>query len=213
MASIKIEGRVKKAFYVATVVNAYRQVLDGGDPVQWGSELERISHRPYSTGFFYGDAQQSFEDDIYVQLYDWVAEVVESRPIEATATENDLDFTQGMWQTIVYCRNRFYEGDTLELLSPHCEVTPVLVVGLEEVFPVVDVRDDEGLDNPESKDASASKQNERCFDSSEGAVAIANTTPVEVANKAMGAYAFITPMPLHRYDILRAKRRDPSKKN
>ena len=44
-------------------------------------------------------------------------------------------------------------------------------------------------------------------------MAIANTTPVEVANKAMGAYAFITPMPLHRYDILRAKRRDPSKKN
>ena len=211
--SIKIEGRVKKAFYVATVVNAYRQVLDGGDPVQWGSELERISHRPYSTGFFYGDAQQSFEDDIYVQLYDWVAEVVESRPIEATATENDLDLTQGMWQTIVYCRNRFYEGDTLELLSPHREVTPVLVVGLEEVFPVVDARDDEGLDNPEPKDASASKQNERCFDSNAGAVAIANTTPVEVANKAMGAYAFITPMPLHRYDILRAKRRDPSKKN
>ena len=213
VTSFKIEGRVKKAFYVATVVNAYRQVLDGGDPVQWGSELECISHRPYSTGFFYGDAQQSFEDDIYVQLYDWVAEVVESRPIEATATENDLDLTQGMWQTIVYCRNRFYEGDTLELLSPHCEVTPVLVVGLEEVFPVVDVRDDEGLDNPELKDASASKQNERCFDSSERAVAIANTIPVEVANKAMGAYAFITPMPLHRYDILRAKRRDPSKKN
>lgn len=211
--SIKIEGRVKKAFYVATVVNAYRQVLDGGDPARWGSELERISHRPYSTGFFYGDAQQSFEDDIYVQLYDWVAEVVESRPIEATATENDLDLTQGMWQTIVYCRNRFYEGDTLELLSPHCEVTLVLVVGLEEVFPAVDARDDEGLDNPEPKDTSASKQNERCFDSSEGAVAIANTTPVEVANKAMGAYAFITPMPLHRYDILRAKRRDPSKKN
>lgn len=70
-----------------------------------------------------------------MQLYDWVAEVVESRPIEATATENDLDLTQGMWQTIVYCRNRFYEGDTLELLSPHCEVTLVLVVGLEEDFP------------------------------------------------------------------------------
>lgn len=120
-----------------------------------------------------------------MQLYDWVAEVVESRPIEATATENDLDLTQGMWQTIVYCRNRFYEGDTLELLSPHREVTPVLVVGLEEVFPAVDARDDEGLENPEPKDASASKQNERCFDSNAGAVAIANTTPVEVANKAM----------------------------
>ena len=117
--SIKIEGRVKKAFYVATVVNAYRQVLDGGDPVQWGSELECISHRPYSTGFFYGDAQQSFEDDIYVQLYDWVAEVVESRPIEATATENDLDLTQGMWQTIMFHRERNSGPGVAAILERH----------------------------------------------------------------------------------------------
>lgn len=78
--SIKIEGRVKKAFYVATVVNAYRHVLDGEHSDLWEKELDTISHRPYSTGFFFGDAQQSTDADMYQQLYDWVAEVVCATP-------------------------------------------------------------------------------------------------------------------------------------
>lgn len=209
--SIKIEGRVKKAFYVATVVNAYRHVLDGEDPAQWARELDRISHRPYSTGFFYGDAQQSFDDDIYVQLYDWVAEVVESQPVNDAETQvmdnvesqpvenvesrpvNDAESSRervdrarsgdgGAWRTLVKCRNRFYEGDELELLSPHRGVTPVVVEALEEVFVAEDGEETDAV-------------------------------PVDVANKAMGTYAFVTPIPLHRYDILRAKRRDPSRKN
>lgn len=173
--SIKIEGRVKKAFYVATVVNAYRHVLDGEDPAQWAEELNCISHRPYSTGFFYGNAEQSFDDDIYVQLYDWVAEVVESRKLDSQTSSQG---GEQLWRTIVYCRNRFYEGDVLELLSPHCDVVEVPVSALEEVF-----------------------------------VSEITTVPVEVANKAMGLYSFYTSIPLHRYDILRAKRRDPSRKN
>lgn len=226
--SIKIEGRVKKAFYVATVVNAYRHVLDGEDSKQWEAELDRISHRPYSTGFFYGDAQQSFEDDVYVQHYDWVAEIVESRPLSQVNSalspqadpafdsesnpelnlQTDLVLSLGLnqqtnthsiprsasiagevstkdnkWYTIVHCRNRFYEGDVLELLSPHRKVMSISVTGLEEVF------------------------------LAEESHTVVNRVSVEVANKAMGTYAFITPMPLHRYDILRVKRRDVSRKN
>lgn len=235
--SIKIEGRVKKAFYVATVVNAYRHVLDGEDPARWASELDRISHRPYSTGFFFGDAQQSFADDIYVQLYDWVAEVIGSEPlsqaserahfqpanpsqsmdsmqpsnlalsIQPANPSQSLDSLQqpsnldGLWRTVVKCRNRFYEGDVLELLSPHDDVMPILVVGLEEVF----------FEDPSDADAPACAHGSP--DSDAAILPIANTIPVDVANKAMGVYALVTPMPLHRYDILRAKRRDPSKKN
>ena len=44
VSSVKIEGRVKKAFYVATVVNAYRHVLDGEPASLWEHELEIISH-------------------------------------------------------------------------------------------------------------------------------------------------------------------------
>lgn len=121
--SIKIEGRVKKAFYVATVVNAYRHVLDGENPELWVSELEIISHRPYSTGFFFGEAEQSCSADIYTQLYDWVGEVKTSAP------RND-----GRFDVEVYCRNRFYLGDTLEVLSPYASLFSLTVEGLCEVF-------------------------------------------------------------------------------
>lgn len=121
--SIKIEGRVKKAFYVATVVNAYRHVLDGENPELWASELETISHRPYSTGFFFGEAEQSCSADIYTQLYDWVGEVKTSAP------RND-----GRFDVEVYCRNRFYLGDTLEVLSPYASLFSLTVEGLCEVF-------------------------------------------------------------------------------
>ena len=121
--SIKIEGRVKKAFYVATVVNAYRHVLDGESPELWASELETISHRPYSTGFFFGEAEQSCSADIYTQLYDWVGEVKTFVP------RND-----GRFDVEVYCRNRFYLGDTLEVLSPYASLFSLTVEGLCEVF-------------------------------------------------------------------------------
>lgn len=121
--SIKIEGRVKKAFYVATVVNAYRHVLDGDDPKQWARELETISHRPYSTGFFFGNAEQSQAADIYTQLYDWVGEVI------SATLRND-----GRFDVDVYCRNRFYRKDTLEVLSPHTPLFEVPVEELCEVF-------------------------------------------------------------------------------
>ena len=121
--SIKIEGRVKKAFYVATVVNAYRHVLDGENPELWASELETISHRPYSTGFFFGEAEQSCSADIYTQLYDWVGEVKTSAP------RND-----GRFGVEVYCRNRFYLGDALEVLSPYASLFSLTVEGLCEVF-------------------------------------------------------------------------------
>lgn len=118
--SIKIEGRNKKAFYVATVVNAYRQVLDGADPVTFRGELDTISHRPYSTGFFFGPAEQDSEVGEYVQGSDWVADVAE-------ATEEG--------RVIVTCRNRFYEGDTLEVLSPYQPIRALQVSDLRLEYP------------------------------------------------------------------------------
>ncbi len=67
VTSFKIEGRNKKAFYAATVVHAYRSVLDGADPASVADDLRAISHRPYSTGFYYGMAQQSSELDGYLK--------------------------------------------------------------------------------------------------------------------------------------------------
>lgn len=101
--SIKIEGRNKKAFYVATVVGAYRRVLDGELPEVVADELLAVSHRPYGTGFYFDEAEQATAYDGYEQETMHVADVV--------AREGGFLY--------VLCRNRFAEGDELEVLAPH----------------------------------------------------------------------------------------------
>ena len=117
--SFKIEGRNKKAFYVATVVNAYRRVMDGEEANIYLPELETVSHRPYSTGFYFGSASQNMDEDDYLQTYDWVAEVVGT--IESGRVR-------------VCCRNRFYEGDRLEVLSAHSTGLAVEVKDLRREY-------------------------------------------------------------------------------
>lgn len=125
--SIKIEGRNKKAFYVATVVNAYRQVLNGAPASEYLSELETVSHRPYSTGFFFGAAEQSGNASGYTQEYDWVAEVAEPDGGDCRSEEAQ--------RTKVICRNRFYEGDELEVLSPDSKTGKLRVSKLRLEYP------------------------------------------------------------------------------
>lgn len=79
--SIKLEGRNKKAFYVATVVHAYRAVLDGADPASVHDDLLAISHRPYGTGFYYGQPNQTPERDGYVKECLHVATVTACEPV------------------------------------------------------------------------------------------------------------------------------------
>ena len=105
--SLKIEGRNKKAFYVATVVGAYRRVLDGADACEVAPELLTVSHRPYGTGFYYGRAEQSPERDGYVKECLLAAVVRACEPAG-----------EGTWRLEVECRNRFAEGDELEALVP-----------------------------------------------------------------------------------------------
>ena len=120
--SVKIEGRNKKAFYVATVVNAYRAVLDGADPAIWRAELDTVSHRPYHTGFYFGPARQTPESDEYLRGWEWAAEVL--------GCENA---GQRRWKIIVNCRNRFSADDELWLLSPRESVRNVHVESIEHV--------------------------------------------------------------------------------
>lgn len=109
ISSMKIEGRMKSAYYAAVVTNAYRHALDEAlsdkplSPV-WISELEKISHRKYCTGFYFGAAGQYYSrnDSIYFAEAD-VCAVVESCDNEGNA--------------ILTQRNKFSVGDTVELLT------------------------------------------------------------------------------------------------
>ena len=108
VGSFKIEGRMKSSYYTAIVTNAYRHAIDSalrGEPLDplWVAETEKISHRPYCTGFFYGYPGQHYGDSSYTQSADIVA-VVESCDAEGNAV-----CTQ---------RNKFFAGDMLELMNP-----------------------------------------------------------------------------------------------
>lgn len=108
VTSFKIEGRAKSAYYVALMTNAYRQALNaamaGRKPEQWVlEEVNKISHREYCTGFFFGDEPgQNLNSGGYVRDYEVVAQVTEW-------SEGILRASQ---------RNRFFAGDEVELLQP-----------------------------------------------------------------------------------------------
>lgn len=104
IASLKIEGRMKSDYYVASVVNVYRRALDGfSDYKILHDELEKTSHRRYTTGFYFGaDDKEYLEDSMPVQTYVFIA----------VAKENAKD-----GKVKVEMRNRFKVGDELEILS------------------------------------------------------------------------------------------------
>lgn len=109
VTSFKIEGRMKTAYYVANVTNAYRRALDlleSGAPFDETlcEELEKSSHRHYTTGFYLGEDDREFiESSLPVSTYDFIANVVDNAKDGYVAVEQ---------------RNRFKVGDELEILSP-----------------------------------------------------------------------------------------------
>lgn len=114
VSSFKIEGRAKSAFYVAAVTNAYRAAIDGYlknpspdyHPEQWIiDEMGKISYRDYCTGFYFGHPNEDanlYYKGIYIRNWDVMANVLGSGGNTVTVTQ----------------RNRFFEGDTFEVLSP-----------------------------------------------------------------------------------------------
>ena len=128
---IKIEGRAKSAYYAAIVTGAYRHVIDdvaagrAVDPV-WRDEVNKVSHRIYSTGFYYGYPGQYTENSRYIRQWQ-VAAIVEA------CDETGL--------ALCSLRNKFHAGDALEAVGPDTVPFP---------FTVGQMRDTEGapLDEP-----------------------------------------------------------------
>jgi putative protease len=118
--SIKIEGRNKKAFYVASVVGAYRAALDGAPQEAVDRELMSISHRPYSTGFYFGEARQNgqaVDYDGYEQETLHVADIVEVAKLDASLELQGLELRE-RYKVTIRCRNRVAPNDELETLEP-----------------------------------------------------------------------------------------------
>ena len=120
---IKIEGRAKSAYYAAIVTGAYRHVIDDlaeGRPVDpvWRDEVEKISHRVYSTGFYFGHPGQYTEHSRYIREYQ-VAAIVQS------CDENGL--------ALCSLRNKFMTGEELEIVGPDLRPFPVTVPQMQDL--------------------------------------------------------------------------------
>ena len=120
--SLKIEGRSKSAYYAAVVTAAYRHAIDAAaaeqplDPV-WRAEIDKVSHRPYSTGFYFGQPGQYTGDARYIREWQVVAIV--------TACDSSGMATLSL-------RNKFAVGDPLELVGPDVAATPFTAPAMED---------------------------------------------------------------------------------
>ena len=112
--SFKIEGRMKTAFYVATVIRSYRQVIDAyyegnynEETVQkYFNELQKASHRHYTKGFFHkkpDGEDQIYENSSYIRKYDFIGTV--------------LAYNSDTKEAIIEQRNRFFPGEEIEIFG------------------------------------------------------------------------------------------------
>ncbi len=123
VASLKIEGRAKSAYYVACVTAAYRQAIDfawehPGEPLPASilEETEKISHRPYSHGFYFGgEPGQTVDRSHYARGYELVAICLGREGDRLRLTE----------------RNRFFKGQQVDILQPG---KPSFTASLDELF-------------------------------------------------------------------------------
>ena len=123
---IKIEGRAKSAYYAAIVTGAYRHCIDdvaAGRPIDpvWRDEVDHVSHRIYSTGFYYGEPGQYTEHSRYIREWQIVAKV-------ESCDENGV--------ALCSLNNKFKVGDELEIVGP--DLRPF-------TFQAADIRDEEGI--------------------------------------------------------------------
>ena len=123
LSSLKIEGRAKSAYYAAIVTGAYRHVIDDVwagrrvDPV-WRDEVEKVSHRHYATGFYYGPPGQYYENARYIREWQVVALVTEC---------------DGDGNAVLTLRNKITAGETVESVGPDEKPMAFTAVGMTDL--------------------------------------------------------------------------------
>lgn len=111
----KIEGRMKSSYYVATVVKAYRHLIDSyfSKPKEyffdekWLDEIKKVSHRYFTTGFYFakpGGEEQRYDSSAYIKTYDFAGLILEYDTVNQIAT--------------IEQKNRIFVGDEIEIFGP-----------------------------------------------------------------------------------------------
>ncbi len=127
--SFKIEGRVKSEYYLATIVKAYREAIDSyfenpegfKSKPEWLEEIKKVSHRDYTTGFFFGKPdgnEQNYETSSYIRNYELLGIV------------DGYDEKSGLL-TVVQ-KNRFFKGSEVEFLRPKGDFVKLKIEYMED---------------------------------------------------------------------------------
>ena len=113
--SFKVEGRNKTAYYVATVIGAYRKAIDRylDNPASYEfdpasiDELKKASYREFTTAFYLGKPKdsQNYNSSSYIRKYDFVGKV--------------LSYDDKTQYAVIEQRNRVCAGDKVEIISPY----------------------------------------------------------------------------------------------
>jgi putative protease len=128
--SLKIEGRIKSSYYVASVVKAYREAIDKyiEDPenykydAKWKVNIGKPSHRPFTTGFYFDEEiRQNYENLAYIQNYDMIGIV--------------KDYDKETCIATIQQRNKVYNGDFVEVLA---------IKGDNSIIKLEDMRNENG---------------------------------------------------------------------
>ena len=125
--SFKIEGRMKSGYYLATVINAYRKMMDGGDIQVSQAELCNVAHREYTQAYALGANAQTvnYQDSQSKGEYAYIADV--------RGTENGF--------VLAEMRNRFKQGDVLEVLAPDANFAKTFIA--DEIYTSANERTDD----------------------------------------------------------------------
>ena len=132
--SLKIEGRMKTALYVATVARTYRKAIDdffAGEEVYranmdwYKEEISKCTYRQFTTGFYFGkpdENTQIYDSNTYVNEYVY-------RGIIDSICEKEID---GEKKLVAHFeqRNKFSVGDTIEIMKPNGDNVQVCVLGM-----------------------------------------------------------------------------------
>lgn len=127
--SLKVEGRMKTALYVATVARTYRKAIDDylADPALYQSNLDyyraeiaKCTYRQFTTGFFFGKPTQEtqiYDSNVYVKEYTYLG-------IAEDLTEDGY--------AVLEQRNKFSVGDVVEIMKKNGENIPASVLEIRD---------------------------------------------------------------------------------
>ena len=129
VTSLKIEGRMKTALYVATVARTYRKAIDDykkdpqlyRDHMEWyRQEIGKCTYREFTTGFYFGkptEDAQIYDNNTYVKNYAYLGTVLE---------------VDGRGRCLIQQKNKFCVGDTIEVMKPDGRNLELTVAGMED---------------------------------------------------------------------------------